>query len=110
MGWMDGATMLHICAMEGSLEVMEYLLSLPEVDVNALDGFSETPAFFAAFWGWYEVGLTSEITSKKCFLGHYCRCSIWIQGDCQVTSCLVGDLVLPMDENLHVFQSPKVTI
>ena len=55
-GWMDGATMLHICAMEGSLEVMEYLLSLPEVDVNALDGFSETPAFFAAFWGWYEVG------------------------------------------------------
>ena len=67
-GWMDGATMLHICAMEGSLEVMEYLLSLPEVDVNALDGFSETPAFFAAFWGWYEVGLISELSSKKSFL------------------------------------------
>ena len=55
MGWMDGATMLHICAMEGSLEVMEYLLALPEVDVNAVDGFMETPVFFAAYWGWFEV-------------------------------------------------------
>ena len=54
-GWMDGATMLHICAMEGSLEVMEYLLTLPEVDVNAVDGFMETPLFFAAYWGWFEV-------------------------------------------------------
>ena len=54
-GWMDGATMLHICAMEGSLEVMEYLLTLPEVDVNAVDGFMETPVFFAAYWGWFEV-------------------------------------------------------
>ena len=52
---MDGATMLHICAMEGSLEVMEYLLTLPEVDVNAVDGFMETPLFFAAYWGWFEV-------------------------------------------------------
>ena len=56
---MDGATMLHICAMEGSLEVMEYLLTLPEVDVNAMDGFMETPVFFAAYWGWYEVCFTS---------------------------------------------------
>ena len=52
-GWMDEVTMLHICAMECSLEVMEYLLSLPEVDVNAMDGFMETPVFFAAYWGWY---------------------------------------------------------
>ena len=41
--------------MEGSLEVMEYLLTLPEVDVNAVDGFMETPLFFAAYWGWFEV-------------------------------------------------------
>ena len=59
-GWRDGATMLHICAMEGSLEVMEYLLALPEVDVNAVDAFNETPVFFAAFWGWYEVGFRSS--------------------------------------------------
>ena len=72
MGWMDGATMLHICAMEGSLEVMEYLLSLPEVDVNALDWFSETPAFFAAFWGWYEVdGLNIRIIQQEVFSGMF---------------------------------------
>ena len=64
-GWMDGATMLHICAMEGSLEVMEYLLTLPEVDVNAFDGFSETPVFFAAFWGWYEVILSSINNQRR---------------------------------------------
>ena len=53
--WMDGVTMLHICAMEGSLEVMEYLLTIPEVDVDARDGHMETPVYFAAYWGWYEV-------------------------------------------------------
>ena len=78
---MDGATMLHICAMEGSLEVMEYLLTLPEVDVNAVDGFMETPLFFAAYWGWFEVcfifffNLSEASKLKRCIIHRSFQCS-----------------------------------
>ena len=78
MGWMDGATMLHICAMEGSLEVMEYLLALPEVDVNAVDGFMETPVFFAAYWGWFEVFyfyFTLALNFKRHHINRSFQCS-----------------------------------
>ena len=51
----------HICAMEGSLEVMEYLLSLPEVVVNAIDRFIETQAsIFCSFLGLDVVVLISS--------------------------------------------------
>ena len=57
--------MLYICAMEGSFEVMEYLLLFPEVDVvNALDGFSETPAFL-------QHSGVADISCKKCFLAYF---------------------------------------
>ena len=57
---MPGATILHICAMEGSLEVMEYVLTLPGINIDARDGWLETPLFLAAYWGWYEVFISTH--------------------------------------------------
>lgn len=42
-----GLTMLHIAAMTGRIDFVEYLLSINEIDVNAQDKQKKSPAFVA---------------------------------------------------------------
>ena len=60
--WLDGFTMLHICVMESSIKVMEYLLTLPKIDVNVGDRHMITPVYYAAYLGWYEVVIMIQFT------------------------------------------------
>ena len=60
--WLDGFTMLHICVMESSIKVMEYLLTLPKIDVNVGDRHMMTPVYYAAYLGWYEVVIMIQFT------------------------------------------------
>ena len=51
-------TPLHYAVQSGNADVIEYLITLPAVDVNARDMFGDTPLLMVAKLGKVKVTLT----------------------------------------------------
>ena len=51
----QGGTPLLVEAQNGRLEVLQYLMTLPSIEINYQDTFGNTSFHFAAFYGHFEV-------------------------------------------------------
>ena len=55
LGPVGGATPLHIASVEGSVEVVIKLLTIPGIDINARDDYGVTAVYDAASWGYSDI-------------------------------------------------------
>ena len=55
LGYVGGATALHIACVEGNTDVVIKLLGVAGVDINAQDEYGVTPIYDAASWGYSDI-------------------------------------------------------